>query len=769
MVTKESAAAAGLRRSRWTRWKGKLLQRMAWAWRPLLYAGILLGLMMGRAIPAAQIAPLGIAFYVGVRGAGFGALEGLAVGLSVIAGALLGLPASEALWVAGAVLVAHLGVAALRTHPARPRPLGAAVVAVVAAALPALMLTPRPAPLELAFWTGLTGVLAMIFTIGIHDVTSGRFLRVGTSDMPVPTIVLLAAALTGLQGITLWGWLSLHGVAAGLAVMAFAYAGGLALGASAGAVLGIGSFFTVLGSPAPTGPGAGLPVPDAQGMAYVVAGLLAGAFRDLKKPGVAAAYALAFTTYAMGTQGQGAVLGAMLISAGVAILLFLLTPGAWLVRLPVEMVLVRPPEQQADPEGDRPMPVALDRLRSMAQVMKEVHRTFEQVAAVATPDDSQERRPIEMVTERVCRNCSMNRQCWQKDLAKSYQLLTDLWADLEAHGPLPITEAPPALQEHCIHPDQVAFTLNHLHDLDQTRRGFARRLEEGRSIAGDYIRSVARLLDRMADEVAQSDGRYRPNHIPVFRMETAVARLPKRGGHISGDSFEAASLSEGRYLMALSDGMGVGQEASAQSRQCVRLLHQLLDAGFATEVAVRTVNSVLLLRSPEERFATVDMALLDLGTGRAEFVKVGAAPSFIKRGRDVTVVKMDTVPVGIINQVDVEPDFWTLRAGDLVVMITDGIWDVSKSDLDKERWILDFLAREPSQEPEEVAERLLARALSLMPVPEDDLCVLVGKVCPVEGGRGTAVVKSASGEWVPAQRAPRFQPLSRPEDGGARS
>lgn len=756
MVTREAASASGLKRSHWARFKGKVVGRFGWAWRPLLYAGILFGFLMGRAVPISQVAPFGIAFFVAVRGAGFGSSETLPVALAVIAGAFSGLPPGQAGWVALGITLAHLAAGLLKAQRGQPRPLAAALLAAAVSTVPAVLTAPSPAPLLIAFWAGLTGVLALVFTLGVVDVTSGRFLRVGSSDLPVPAIIIMAAALTGLQGLSLWGWLSLHGAAAGLAVMACAYAGGLALGASAGAVLGISFFFTALGAPPPTGPGVGLPAPEAAAMAYVVAGFLAGAFRDLKKPGVGIAYALAFITYAMATQGIGTVVEAMALTALAAVGLFWVTPREWLARLPVELVLQHPVEAgEAKPEP--PLPEALERLKSMSLVLKEVQRTFEQVAVVEAKPELRPNRLFEQVVDRVCRSCSMYSQCWHRDFDRSYQLFTDLWTQIDQEGPLPTAPPLPELERHCIHPDQVSFTLTYLYDIDRSRRVFARRLEEGRAIAGDYIKNVARLLDRMAEEVGQSGGRFRPTNTPVFKMTTAVARLPKRGGHISGDSFDAAPLSEGRFLMALSDGMGVGRDAAAQSRQCVRLLHQLLDASFATEVAVKTVNSVLLLRSADESFATVDLALLDLGTGRAEFVKVGAAPSFIKRGADVTVVKMDSVPVGIINQVEVEPEFRNLGPGDMIIMITDGIWDVSKDDIDKERWILEFLAREKTTDPEDLAERLLARALTLMPVPEDDLSVLVGKVNPVETTRGESKAKpSRSGDWVPAQQAPRI-------------
>jgi stage II sporulation protein E len=281
-------------------------------------------------------------------------------------------------------------------------------------------------------------------------------------------------------------------------------------------------------------------------------------------------------------------------------------------------------------------------------------------------------------------------------------------------------------------------------------------LVEGRSLVGDYVKNITRMMDRFIDEYSTSEGKGRPESPPALRVVSGIARLPKRGGHISGDSFLSNTLSPDRYLMVLSDGMGVGKLASVESKQCVNLVHQMIEAGFTPEVAVQTANSALLLRSPEDTFATVDVALCDLATGRAEFVKIGAAPSFMKRGTDVTLVKMSSVPIGIINQVQIEPEYRNLRPGDLLIMITDGIWDVSKNASDKERWLINHLTRDSATDPEEVAESILARAMELMPEVGDDMTVLVARFDPLVGGKAVAEAKRLEPTtWASVKRAPR--------------
>ena len=53
----------------------------------------------------------------------------------------------------------------------------------------------------------------------------------------------------------------------------------------------------------------------------------------------------------------------------------------------------------------------------------------------------------------------------------------------------------------------------------------------------------------------------------------------------------------------------------------VDCLGKLLQAGFSIDVSVKTVNSLLALRSAGENFATVDMAIIDQYNGEVEFLK----------------------------------------------------------------------------------------------------------------------------------------------------
>jgi stage II sporulation protein E len=215
----------------------------------------------------------------------------------------------------------------------------------------------------------------------------------------------------------------------------------------------------------------------------------------------------------------------------------------------------------------------------------------------------------------------------------------------------------------------------------------------------------------------------------LFDIETRVAKMPKEGSVLSGDSQCVIELPDAKTAVILSDGMGSGPNAALESEAVIGNLRQLLQAGFDRDFAIRTVNSILILKSPEDSFATIDVAILDLVSANAEFVKVGASPSFIIRDDEVLVVQGKSLPVGILNTVDIDTSKVVLQDGDILVMATDGIIESPRRVASKEEWVSNMLRTIESGDPDVIANTLLRRAIeSTGGVAVDDLTVVATKI-----------------------------------------
>ncbi len=162
-------------------------------------------------------------------------------------------------------------------------------------------------------------------------------------------------------------------------------------------------------------------------------------------------------------------------------------------------------------------------------------------------------------------------------------------------------------------------------------------------------------------------------HEPTV-YEAEIGRAAVSGTeNTSGDSDTLFRDGLGNVCILLSDGMGSGTRAAVESRMTVSVMSRLIRGGMGAEAAVKLINGLLMTKSPEEIFSTVDFMKINLFTGRAEIVKQGAAQTFIKTNGTVKTVESRTTPVGIVTGAETDKRSAALSDGDEAVMITDGI------------------------------------------------------------------------------------------------
>lgn len=193
-----------------------------------------------------------------------------------------------------------------------------------------------------------------------------------------------------------------------------------------------------------------------------------------------------------------------------------------------------------------------------------------------------------------------------------------------------------------------------------------------------------------------------------FEVLYGVERCVGDYQQISGDSFSFLQKEEGQFLASLSDGMGTGLNAYQESEKVVDLLEQFLEAGFSKETAVKMINSALVLRSDGKTFSTIDISSIDLYSGVCEFLKIGAATSFIRRGNWVETITSTSLPAGIFQKTDFEKTCRKLYDGDMVVMVTDGVLDVLPLE-HQEKLMKDIILEHPTNNPKELADYILSR------------------------------------------------------------
>lgn len=213
-------------------------------------------------------------------------------------------------------------------------------------------------------------------------------------------------------------------------------------------------------------------------------------------------------------------------------------------------------------------------------------------------------------------------------------------------------------------------------------------------------------------------------------VQIGIAKTTKDGSIISGDSSIQTKLEDGKYLLAISDGMGSGKDAKKASKTAISLLDRLLTSGFEKDTSLRLINSTLnSIGEDKETFATLDIAVLDLFSKNLEFIKNGACPTYVKNDRNVEVLKNVSLPSGIINDIDLVVNERDLKNNDIIVMCSDGIYDSSDEYTNKELWLKFLLEDIETDDVQKIADIILQEAIdNNLGKPKDDMTVIVARI-----------------------------------------
>ena len=190
--------------------------------------------------------------------------------------------------------------------------------------------------------------------------------------------------------------------------------------------------------------------------------------------------------------------------------------------------------------------------------------------------------------------------------------------------------------------------------------------------AEELCELTVRVLDAPMRVFSCDGDRVTVKERPLLKVEAGIAAQGCEQG-CNGDTAWVGELQDGRWLAALSDGMGHGEQAAKESGQTVELLRLCLEAGYTREQTLTAVNGMMLLAGRGERFSTVDLVTIDLWTGQAALDKLGAAASWIAEEDELTCVTGDALPLGILEAVESRSSLERLRPGAELVLMTDGV------------------------------------------------------------------------------------------------
>lgn len=275
----------------------------------------------------------------------------------------------------------------------------------------------------------------------------------------------------------------------------------------------------------------------------------------------------------------------------------------------------------------------------------------------ATPEPIDEEALVQRAVQNACGSCPARKAC------KSRIVLEDLSPEL-LHKPLLDGQDLPVA---CRKEGRLLQELHRSQESLRSIRGDRRRQSEYRTAVIQQYRFLSEFLQDLSDHL----GRRTPSTLPRYAPE--VVFRGNRKEYENGDRCQCFAGTGCKYYVLLCDGMGTGIGAVQEGKSALQLLKKLLLAGFPAEYALRSLNSLCALRGMAGA-ATVDMAELQLDTGKVMLYKWGAAPSYLLHGGSIEKIGTAGPPPGLsVTEGREKVERLSLRRGEVLILLSDGV------------------------------------------------------------------------------------------------
>jgi sigma-B regulation protein RsbU (phosphoserine phosphatase) len=165
-----------------------------------------------------------------------------------------------------------------------------------------------------------------------------------------------------------------------------------------------------------------------------------------------------------------------------------------------------------------------------------------------------------------------------------------------------------------------------------------------------------------------------PTRAPEFQgLDVAVGLRPARG--ISGDIYDFFEQSDHHTVIAFGDSSGKGAAAALYGALVAGLLRTIAPGKRSPSAVLRELNGALIERKIEARYVTLLVLLWHPHAGKFSMANAGALPPMVCRDGEILKLKVEGVPLGLLESREYEELPLQTKPGDIIVLYSDGITD----------------------------------------------------------------------------------------------
>ncbi|MGQ0841080.1 PP2C family protein-serine/threonine phosphatase [Actinokineospora sp.] len=143
---------------------------------------------------------------------------------------------------------------------------------------------------------------------------------------------------------------------------------------------------------------------------------------------------------------------------------------------------------------------------------------------------------------------------------------------------------------------------------------------------------------------------------------------------VRGDNFDW-SLDPGRLTLGITNGMGEGMNAALLTAIAISAMRNARRSGHGISEAAALADQAVWGQYGGEQHVAALLVSLDLATGAVQFVDAGSPQVWLLRDERVELIELEAqVPLGSLEETQYRVQHESLRAGDRLVMVSDGVY-----------------------------------------------------------------------------------------------
>ena len=461
--------------------------------------------------------------------------------------------------------------------------------------------------------------------------------------------------------------------------------------------------------------------------AFAFSAMTAALFCQFSSVAAGLSFLLSVAFFCIASGGEAAL--PLFCEAAFGVLVFLLLPS----RLTEKLERLSEEEDNALHDGSLRQSLVL-KLRfassAMAAISESVEQVRERISEITQKENEQKRSQISeeeyIRRELVLEKTNQIRKVASDQFFSISDMLEDLAFEFDEAE---IFNASASAKIRRLFAQRDIFPINISVIEDRYSRMRVEILSDG-TVDGldspDLSREIGKICSRYFEKA----------RITSFKNETMLSFFEKPNyslsigfaqnsaeGRLCGDTVKIINDGKGQAVLIISDGMGKGSRAALDGAMGAGLISKLLGAGFGFDSALKVVNCALLVKSNDESLATLDIASIDLFTGKCEIFKAGAPASYIVKNASVTKCELTSMPAGILRGIEFAKRTSVLKLDDMIIMLSDGITDLG------DEWIEEQLKAFYAKTAQQCADSILQAALiKTEGARRDDMSVICARL-----------------------------------------